>query len=89
MFSGIMKPCAPVFDKTVLHKTVTTTRHFRIERKAICFFRFILEGYDGIATLETIDPGAGRIAIHIAPGCEEMVEGIVADLAKEHLVERY
>ena len=84
MFSGIMKPCAPV-----LHKTVTTTRHFRIERKAICFFRFILEGYDGIATLETIDPGAGRIAIHIAPGCEEMVEGIVADLAKEHLVERY
>ena len=65
----------------------TIKRLYRIEKKAICFFRFILEGYDGIAILETLDAKAGIIALHIAPGCENMVEAVIADLSGEHLVE--
>ncbi len=66
--------------------TTTTRRRYRIERKAICFFRFILEGYDGLAILETLDAKAGIIALHIAPGCEDMADGIIADLSREYLV---
>ena len=65
----------------------TIKRLYRIEKKAICFFRFILEGYDGIAILETLDAKAGIIALHIAPGCEYMVEAVIADLSGAHLVE--
>lgn len=76
-----MKEIAPYRHAT------TIKRMYRIERKAICFFRFILEAYDGIAILETIDAKAGIIALHIAPGCEDMADGIIADLSCEHLVE--
>ncbi len=69
-----------------MHAT-TTRQLYRIERKAICFFRFILEGYDGLAILETLDAKAGIIALHIAPGCEDMADGIIADLSREYLVE--
>ena len=68
--------------------TNTTTQSYRIEKKAICFFKFILEGYDGIATLETINAKAGIIALHVAPGCESMVDGIIQDLSGDHLVEK-
>lgn len=75
--------------KQIIHPVpATTTRQlYRIEKKAICFFRFILEGYDGVAILETLDPKAGIIALHVAPGCEDMVDGIIHDLAGDHLVE--
>lgn len=76
-----MKPIAPYSH------TTTTRQLYRIEKKAICFFRFILEGYDGAAILETLDPKAGIIALHVAPGCEDMVDGIIHDLAGDHLVE--
>ena len=76
-----MKPIAPYSH------TKTTRQLYRIEKKAICFFRFILEGYDGAAILETLDPKAGIIALHVAPGCEDMVDGIIHDLAGDHLVE--
>ena len=67
--------------------TTTTRKLFRIQRKSISFFRFILEAYDGVAILETLDAKAGVIALHIAPGCESVVSEIVADLSRDHLVE--
>ncbi len=68
--------------------TSTIRRCFRIEKKAICFFKFIFEAYEGIAVVEALDAKAGVIAVHIAPGCEEMVEGIIEDLKRSYLVER-
>lgn len=68
-------------------QTRTTCRCFRIEKKAICFFKFIFEAYEGIAVVETLDANAGVIAVHIAPGCEEMVAGIIEDLKNSYLVE--
>ncbi len=66
----------------------TVRRCYRIEKKAISFFKFIIEAYDNIAVVETLDPKAGIIALHIAPGCEEMAEAIIEDLGRNHLVER-
>ena len=80
-FQTEMKTNEPIIPSTTIRQL------YCIERKAICFFRFILEAYDGIAILETIDPKTGLIALHIAPGCEEMVDGIIEDLSVDYLVE--
>jgi len=51
------------------------------------FFKFILEAYDGIGVVETIDPLTAIIKLHIAPGCESDVEGVLIELQKEILIE--
>ena len=63
--------------------TCTRTRHLRVERRDICFIKYIFEAYEGIAVLETVEAKSGRIALHIAPGCEDMVDGILVDLGRQ------
>ena len=65
----------------------TIRKYFRVDRREICFLRFIFEAYDGIAILTTIDPDSGFVALHISPGCEEDVEMILQDLKKEIMIE--
>jgi hypothetical protein len=57
--------------------------HYRIDRRRIGYLRFLLEGYDGIAVLETLDPVAGRVALHVAPGCEPDVRALLTALKGE------
>ncbi|MGD8542831.1 MAG: DUF4911 domain-containing protein [Desulfobacteraceae bacterium] len=61
----------------------TTTRIFRIDRREIAFLRFILEAYDGIAVLTTLEREAGTVRLAIAPGCEEEVAAVLNDLSPE------
>lgn len=75
-----------MLERQGLQKT-TVRRCFRIEKRAISFFRFILEAYEGIGVIETLDAQNGIIALHIAPGCEEMVRGILKDLGRSHIIE--
>jgi len=65
----------------------TTRRRLRVERSQISYLRFIFEAYDGIAVVRTIDAGRGEIVLHVAPGCEEVVEMVLADLSKDLLIE--
>jgi hypothetical protein len=65
----------------------SVTRYFRIDRREIGFFRFILEAYDGLALLRTLDPRTGLVALHIGPGCEADVMDLVADLGKSIRIE--
>lgn len=65
----------------------TIKKYFCIDRKEICFLKFIIEAYDGIAVLTTIDPAKGIVVINIAPGCEEEVEMIIKDLKKNIMIE--
>ena len=66
----------------------TIKKYFRIERREICFLKFIIEAYDGIAVLTTIDPAKGIVVINIAPGCEEEVEMIIKDLKQTIMIEK-
>ncbi|MFP3998543.1 MAG: DUF4911 domain-containing protein [Desulfobacterales bacterium] len=68
-------------------KNRTTCRNLRIERREICFFKYLFEAYEGIAVLETIDPKTGHIALHTAPGCEPVVEAILSELSEKYLIE--
>lgn len=60
----------------------STERYFRVERKQIAFLRFVLEAYEGVGTLTTIQPADGLIRIQIPPGCERVVGAILEDLRK-------
>ena len=65
----------------------TLKKYLRIDRREICFLKFILEAYDGIATLTTIDPHQGVVLLRIAPGCEDEVETILQDLKKDIIID--
>ena len=56
----------------------------RVDRREIAYFKFILEAYEGVAILKTIDPHQGTVELMIGPGCERDVDRIVKDLA-EHI----
>jgi len=62
-------------------------RYFRIDKRQIGYLRFILEGYEGLAALTTVDPGQGQVLLRIPPGCEGEVDTLLADLAGEVYLE--
>jgi hypothetical protein len=61
----------------------TTRRCYRVDRHQISFVKFILEAYDNVAVLSTLDPRQGMVQVIIAPGCETMVDGIMTGLAED------
>ncbi len=65
----------------------TIQKYFRVDRREICFLRYIFEAYDGIAVMTTIDPQAGFVRLHISPGCEEDIGLIIQDLKKSIMIE--
>jgi len=62
-------------------------RYYRIDRREINFIKCILEAYDGIAMLTTVDPEAGIVLLHISSGCENDVDMIFQDLKKDIMIE--
>lgn len=56
---------------------------FRVTREAIAYLKFILEGYQGLAVLKTLDAQQGLVSVHIAPGAEKDIALILEDLARE------
>jgi hypothetical protein len=64
----------------------TTCRYFRIDRRQIAYVKFILEAYEGLAVLSTVDPERGVVKLHIAPGCEDDVAGILSDLGNHLMI---
>ena len=67
----------------------TVLKYYRVDRREICFLRFIVEAYDGMAFLRTIDPEKGIVALHISPGCEADVEYLFDDIKKNMMIEPF
>ena len=68
-------------DLTIPPATIQTiARYYRINRKDISFLRFILEAYEGIAVLTTMDPLEGVVKVTMAPGCEQMVGDLLTTM---------
>lgn len=66
-----------------------TPCYYRVDRRDISLLRFILEAYEGVATLTTVDPAGGIVKIGIAPGREGLVRDLLATLcaSREILME--
>jgi hypothetical protein len=49
----------------------------------IAHFQFIIEGYDGIATVTTVDPKAAVVMLLIPDGLEGSVDSLLDAMARE------
>jgi len=65
----------------------TIKKYFRVDRSKIHLLRSILEGYNGMAVLRTVDSRQGLVVLYIAPGCEEEIGKILVGLREEIRIE--
>lgn len=61
-------------------------RDYQVDRSQISFIKFILEAYDNVAIVSTVDSQRGIVRIVVAPGCESLVDDLMAGLAEDHHV---
>jgi len=50
----------------------TTNKYFRVRRKDIAYFKFIVESYEGMAVVRTKDPSEAIVELMIARGGKGM-----------------
>jgi hypothetical protein len=53
---------------------------YRVDRRRIAFLKFILESYDNLALVTTLDARAGIVELQVPPGCEATVQAVLMDL---------
>ncbi len=73
---------------TTTSSAETIKKQYRVDRREIAFIRFIIEAYDGLAMVTTLDADTGLIEFQIAPGCEQDVETILQDLKRDIMMEK-
>ena len=72
---------------TYRHPAQTVKLYYRVDRREIAFIKFILEAYDGLAIVKTLNPATGFVTFNIAPGCEKDLEMLLQDLKRDILME--
>jgi hypothetical protein len=55
-------------------------RKFRVEPRDISYLRWIIESYDGIAFMKTVNPHQAIVSLEISPGCEFYVNELLNSL---------
>ncbi len=58
-------------------------RDLRLQRRDIAYVKYILEGYENLATVTTIDRSESVVRLSIVPDFASDVEGILNALKKE------
>ncbi|MGD9159390.1 MAG: DUF4911 domain-containing protein [Desulfobacteraceae bacterium] len=58
----------------------TIRKSYLVDRSRISYIRWIVESYDGMAIVSTIDPVDAVIELKIAPGCESTVNELIRSL---------
>jgi hypothetical protein len=69
----------------VSHPLPTRTRKLilSIAKREICYLQWIIESYDGMAMMRTINPTKGTVEISIAPGCMEEIISLINYLKED------
>jgi hypothetical protein len=65
----------------------TQSRYYRLRRKDIAYFKFIIESYEGMAVVRTKDPYEAIVELMVAPGWEKDVEEVLGGLRREIAIE--
>lgn len=65
----------------------THSKYFRLHRKDIAYFKFIIESHEGMAAVRTKDPREAIVELMVAPGWEEDMEEVLKELRKEITIE--
>jgi len=59
------------------------TKKLRLDRRDIAYVKYILEGYEGLATVTTIDRSEAVVQLSIVPDFASDVDGILEALKRE------
>lgn len=62
-------------------------RAYRVDRRNIAYLKFILEAYDNLAQMSTVDPRQGLVIIRIVSTWETAFDALIAELAQQMLIE--
>jgi len=62
-------------------------RYFRVKHRDMVHLKFILEAYEGMNTMSTVDNVAGIIRIAIMPGFVEDMDALLAELGAQVTME--
>jgi len=55
-------------------------RYFRVDRHDIVVLKFILEAYEGMNVMSSVDNGAGIVRVLVMPGFRQDMADLLADL---------
>jgi len=66
---------------------VTAKLYYRVDRRRISLLKFIIEAYEGLAVVTTLDNDSGTVVLAVAPQCLETARELIADLSKWILIE--
>lgn len=58
-------------------------RYFKVTRHDMVYLKFILEAYEGMNVMSTVDNAAGIIRIAIMPGFEQDMDALLAELGTQ------
>jgi len=58
-------------------------RYFKVRHRDMVFLKFILEGYEGMNVMSTVDNAAGIIRIAIMEGFEADMDGLLTELGRQ------
>ena len=61
---------------------------YRVDPYEIHYLKFILEAYEGLATLTTLDPQEGLVQLAVPSGCSKNLESLIKALGQELKLER-
>ena len=61
--------------------------HIRVPRKEISYIRFLLEAYDGLAGLRTLDAAKGVLEISVPPGRLDEWRTLLDDMRRQFYLE--
>lgn len=57
-------------------------KFFKVNRRDMVYLKFILEAYEGMNVMSTVDNVAGIIRIAVMPGFEADMDELLAELGK-------
>jgi hypothetical protein len=66
----------------------TVQWYFRVNREDIAYLKFVLESYEGLGVLRTVDPRSGIVEVMVPPGLEKDMEMVLEGLRDEISIER-
>ena len=58
-------------------------RYFRVRHRDMVFLKFVLEAYEGMNVMSTVDNQAGIIRVAVMPGFEDDMDQLLAELGRQ------
>lgn len=62
-------------------------KYYKLRRKDISLIQFIIEGYEGMATVTTVEPQTAIIQVSIIPDFISEMKNVINDLKNNYEIE--